>query len=127
MQNFSESDYRSKYKAFYGIDFDSSFVIHHIDFDHSNNDMDNLILLPRELHSCYHAAVAALQDFSNPRTDGLVSLKIDNQAAFFNKEKFHELSSIFTQIKNWEVLKRQGYRVPSVNIELKDGEAIVCL
>lgn len=47
-------NYRKYYKDYYGIDFDSSYVIHHIDFDRSNNDINNLILLPSKLHSRYH-------------------------------------------------------------------------
>ena len=125
--NFSENDYLSKYKAYYGIEFDSSFVIHHIDFDHSNNDIDNLILLPRKLHSHYHAIVSALQDFENPRTDGLVSLKITNQAIFFNRGKLFELSKVFTELENWEVLKHQSYKIPSIDIKLENGEVIECL
>lgn len=47
-------NYRKYYKDYYGIDFDSNYVIHHIDFDRSNNDINNLILLPSKLHSRYH-------------------------------------------------------------------------
>ena len=128
MQDFSESDYRSKYKAYYGIDFDDSFVIHHIDFDHSNNDIDNLILLPRTLHSSYHEIVTELQDYDNPRNDGTVSFRVDNQALFFNKHRFKKMSSLFTKINDWVALKNQGYyKIPTVKIELKNEEVVVCL
>ena len=43
-------DYRLKYKRYYNIDYDSSFDIHHIDINHENNDIKNLLLLPRSLH-----------------------------------------------------------------------------
>lgn len=48
-------DYREKYKRHYGIDFGKEFAIHHIDENRNNNDINNLILLPNELHSKYHA------------------------------------------------------------------------
>ena len=47
-------DYREKYKRYYNIDFGSDFVVHHIDENRQNNDISNLLLLPRELHSKYH-------------------------------------------------------------------------
>ena len=53
-------DYRQFYKEYYGIDFDDSMVIHHIDFDRSNNNIDNLLMMPKELHAKYHWNVSAL-------------------------------------------------------------------
>ena len=47
-------DYRKKYKRYFGIDFGKEYAIHHIDGDHSNNDINNLLLLPSKLHSKYH-------------------------------------------------------------------------
>ena len=47
-------NYRLKYKRYYGIEFDGGYDVHHIDFDRSNNDIDNLLLLPSELHQKYH-------------------------------------------------------------------------
>lgn len=54
-------DYRRKFKRYYGIDFSTEYVVHHIDFDRSNNDMSNLMLLPRKLHSRYHFCVSAMR------------------------------------------------------------------
>lgn len=53
-------DYRQLYKDYYGIDFDDSMVVHHIDFDRTNNSIDNLLLMPKELHAKYHWNVSAL-------------------------------------------------------------------
>lgn len=46
--------YRELYKKHYGIKFGKDFVVHHIDEDRTNNKIENLILLPSELHSKYH-------------------------------------------------------------------------
>ena len=46
--------YRLKYKRYYDIDFGSDYIVHHIDFNRSNNSIDNLLLLPKELHTKYH-------------------------------------------------------------------------
>ena len=47
-------NYREKYKRYYGIEFGRDYEIHHIDLNHDNNDIDNLVLLPKELHRKYH-------------------------------------------------------------------------
>ena len=47
-------NYRLKFKAHYGFAVPNGFVIHHIDLDHYNNDICNLLLLPSELHHKYH-------------------------------------------------------------------------
>ena len=47
-------NYREKYKRHYNIDFGRDFVVHHIDENRENNDISNLLLLPRDLHSKYH-------------------------------------------------------------------------
>lgn len=47
-------NYREKYKRYYGIEFGKEYDIHHIDLNHNNNDIDNLVLLPKELHCKYH-------------------------------------------------------------------------
>lgn len=33
------------------------FVVHHLIFDHSNNDKTNLILMDREVHNIYHGKI----------------------------------------------------------------------
>ena len=47
-------NYREKYKRYYGIEFGTEYVVHHIDENRGNNSIDNLLLLPKELHSKYH-------------------------------------------------------------------------
>ena len=55
-------DYRLKYKRYYGIDFDDQYDIHHIDLDHNNNDINNLLLLPKKLHRKYHFYLNMIRD-----------------------------------------------------------------
>lgn len=54
-------DYRKKFKRYYGIDFSNKYAIHHIDFDRSNNDISNLMILPKRLHSRYHFCISAMR------------------------------------------------------------------
>lgn len=46
--------YRNKYEEKTGLKVPSSFDIHHIDLNRKNNDINNLVAIPRELHRDYH-------------------------------------------------------------------------
>ena len=48
------TDYRSMYKKYFNIDFGKDFEVHHIDFNRANNDINNLVLLPKKLHKRCH-------------------------------------------------------------------------
>ena len=69
-------NYREKYKRYYGIDFGEDYVVHHIDLDRTNNDISNLVLLPKELHAKYHLILTAITDGKKP--DGIVDLRLSN-------------------------------------------------
>lgn len=48
-------NYVKFYKKALDIDFDSStYEVHHLDFDRTNNSIANLLLLPKKLHRKYH-------------------------------------------------------------------------
>lgn len=48
--------YRKLFCDHYGIKLDSCYDIHHIDGDRTNNDIRNLMILPKSLHAMYHSA-----------------------------------------------------------------------
>lgn len=47
-------NYRKLYAKHYGIKIPPEYDIHHIDFNRENNDIKNLILLPKSLHHKLH-------------------------------------------------------------------------
>lgn len=50
-------NYRNIFKKHYGIEFGQQYDIHHIDLNHNNNEISNLLLLPKKLHQEYHNAL----------------------------------------------------------------------
>ena len=48
------ANYRKMYKQYYGIDFGREYHVHHIDCNHENDAIGNLVLLPAKLHNRYH-------------------------------------------------------------------------
>lgn len=65
-------NYRKFYKEYYQIEFDNSFHIHHIDGNRENNNINNLLLLPKKLHQQYHFLKSKL--YTEPFTNKGVSL-----------------------------------------------------
>ena len=47
-------NYRKLYAKHYGIKIPPEYDIHHIDFDRNNNNIENLLLLPKKLHRKLH-------------------------------------------------------------------------
>ena len=54
--------YNKIFKRHYNINFGKEYVIHHIDGNHSNDEISNLLLLPRWLHSKYHILKAVIDN-----------------------------------------------------------------
>ncbi len=40
------------------------FHVHHIDFNKGNDDINNMVAIPKELHQEYHTLVNSLHDFN---------------------------------------------------------------
>jgi len=53
-------NYRKLFCKHYGIKLDSRYDIHHIDGNRENNDIGNLMILPKSLHAMYHSAKKAI-------------------------------------------------------------------
>lgn len=102
-------NYRLKYKRYYGIDFDSSYVIHHIDFNRDNNEISNLLLLPKELHARYHLVMNALMN--KGYNDGMIDFRLSNaNVTDFNFGIVELLPEVIYECNEWIMAKRYGYK-----------------
>lgn len=101
-----EDNYRKKYKEYYGIEFDETFDIHHIDFNHDNNDIDNLILLPKKLHSDYHKCLNDLK--CDEKGFAKLYVKIDmNHGLTHDIDTMAEFCRVMSEIQTWKNRKMQ--------------------
>lgn len=110
-------DYRLKYKRYYGIEFGNNYVVHHIDFNRSNNDISNLLLLPKELHEKYHTVINAITINPNkPKADGFVDLRLsNNNITYYNVMMLELLPEIINECKKWLEYKHYGYKKSVLN------------
>lgn len=92
-------DYNKLYKNYYNIGFGEEYVIHHIDENRKNNNISNLILLPRELHAEYHTCgsrhIFELEIYGK-------SLFFDTLHGFNNLKEYYILAE---KLKPWIAFK----------------------
>lgn len=98
-------NYREKYERFYGITFNSDFDVHHIDFDRTNNDIKNLLLLPKDLHAKYHMILNAIGAYK-----GVADLSLKNfNMTEYNNLFFEKLPDVISECRKWQKLKEYRY------------------
>lgn len=98
-------DYRKIYERYFNIKIPKGYEIHHIDFDHSNNDIDNLIMLPRDLHQRYHKAIYELNGLDNNRAS--IYGKISISGGSFLTDEMINFCKILQEIDYWVFCREQ--------------------
>ena len=56
------ANYRKIYEKSCGIKIPKDYEIHHIDMNRENNDISNLVMLPKDLHQEYHKRLNQASD-----------------------------------------------------------------
>jgi len=99
-----------KYKKIYeektGFKIPVNWHIHHIDLDRENNDVDNLIALPKEVHQKYHFYLTSI---SVPTTKNKIFLDVsfNLNTFYFSRQDYFNLidiiydSTIYLDLKNF--------------------------
>lgn len=99
-------NYRLKYKRYYDIDFDKSYDIHHIDFNRKNNDINNLLLLPKTLHSTYHLLInkmGGMDETGKVKFSVRINLSVSN----YDAQIIELLAQTIQEIEKWVVYKHE--------------------
>lgn len=100
-------DYRKKYKRYYGIDFGDDFAIHHMDFDRSNNDIANLLLLPADLHQRYHFYIKAIYAQDCKSGELVIKTRVDEYEKEIDPKMIYGLLSTLQECNTWVALKKR--------------------
>ena len=96
-------DYRREFKEYYNLELSEEYDIHHIDLNHENNDMNNLMILPKILHIKYHSLLNDLR-ISKPIKMITLDLKIHgNQINLnsYNLQIIKDLISVLDECAKW--------------------------
>lgn len=48
------ANYRKLYENHHNVKIQKGYEIHHLDHNHENNEITNLVCIPRKLHKKYH-------------------------------------------------------------------------
>lgn len=99
--------YIDYYKMFYPFLIDETYVVHHIDFNRSNNNIENLLLLPRNLHLRYHEI---LRKLGANKYDLSISLKLIpyQQKEGMDIYYMEELVKVLKEIDYWVKQKSEA-------------------
>lgn len=81
-------DYRQYYKDYYNVDFGDDYVVHHMDFDDDNNDIYNLLMLPKKLYRRYMFYLNSLGATKGSKGIAEIDLKIEIQAGSIPTTKY---------------------------------------
>lgn len=102
-------DYRTKFKTYYGIDFSDEYDIHHIDLNHDNNEMDNLMLLPKTLHAKYHECLNATSFLGKDNFKRTINCRISGNEAnnsSFARSWMLDMIQTLDECADWYDFKR---------------------
>ena len=93
--------YRKFFKEYYGIDFSNDYEVHHIDLNHYNNDIKNLMLLPKELHRKYHKCLNEIHEENHIITFKPVICGNECNSYNYTMQLITQISSVIEECKKW--------------------------
>lgn len=96
--------YRKKYKDYFNIQFGKDYDVHHIDFNHYNDSIDNLLLLPKDLHQRLHAVKSNYGAFVDNQQNVLSDIKTQVTCNILSKAMW-EISKIYEELQMWVSMK----------------------
>lgn len=103
---FNMTDYLKFYARYYGITWDhQKFEVHHIDGNRKNNDIDNLLLIPKALHQRLHQS--GWFDLKRYEWQNLTCGNSDQNV----KELTARIDAI-NECRRWAALRSVWYRWP---------------
>ena len=119
MNKIYSIDYRKKFKNHYNIDFSNYYEIHHIDMNHENNDIDNLMILPKELHEEYHKLVLTTAFLGNGGSTRTIPVRIHgNQANSYSYglDSMRRLLDVLYECSIWYDFKQYlDGKIPNIH------------
>ena len=110
-----KTDYIKVYELAYEIKWDRKlYHIHHINHDHSDNSLRNLVLIPAKLHGQLHTYMNFATALGGERTIKKALLDAEHGAFFglpdFEIESISKCYEIMQALSEWGMLRQMNYR-----------------
>lgn len=105
----TKNNYRIYYKEYFGIDFNSNYCVHHLDSNRENNDISNLLLLPKDVHHRFHFTSRVFKDAVR-----IIDPSLKNIGPFcscYEVEMFEIYLNSIIEIQKWIGYKTTDYRL----------------
>ena len=97
-------NYRKLYAERYSITIPEGYDVHHIDLNHENNEIGNLLLLPHDLHMKLHKCI---QSGIRAIASEALSFRFVNMPTHcpLTAEILSEYTEVYTQVFYWSAAK----------------------
>jgi hypothetical protein len=101
--------YKAYYENHFMVDIDNDkFVVHHIDFNGDNNDIDNLLVLPAALHKRYHAALEEVDTNEVYVPYAICTNRLTSES--FNYGLLRDYMEVYAECMKWMERKEKAER-----------------
>lgn len=111
-----KDSYKDIYRRAFKIDWErGKYDIHHINHDHEDNRVENLILLPKDLHQKLHSLLkSARYDWNDTIVNLIITMQMlaENGEPAMEIKWMKEYSDLLIEISMWGFLKKTNYRNP---------------
>ena len=114
-------NYRQYVEWFYGIKIPSNYEVHHIDLDRTNCDIENLLILPKDLHHRYHYCLTSFKGGDTFTAN--VNMKLGTNSRY-ELQMYSKLALTLMECQKWIEYKMYlDGQMPNIhNIELSEEE-----
>lgn len=99
-----KQNYRKLFKEYYQIDFDNNYEVHHINLQHEDNRIENLMLLPKKLHKEYHKALNEIKMIEQSELNLFIRGVLDggNGYNFFILQTLKNFVTVYDECQKWK-------------------------
>lgn len=102
-------DYRAFYQDITGEMIPLNFDVHHLDLDRSNNDISNLVAIPKPIHEKYHtllnATSLAVSDLSFEEAIPKFSGKGGEGFFAYRVQRLQDYLAVYLEVQEWIIYR----------------------
>jgi len=118
-------NYRQIYNKHYGIKIPKWYDIHHLDLNRSNNEIRNLLLIPKGLHARYHFLINTTESCGKNKLEKTFYAEIIGNALngnLYNLQNAQNLIETIIECNRWYDYKKYlDGEIPNIHgIELEN-------